>query len=523
MTTKDVSSVRGKRAVLAINAAANLGRALSGSFENLLVPLILLWMLPRDAYGVWAVIFSVSTYVTYLDLGLQAAVQANVARWVGLNDAFGAARIAWAGVKAVLFVAAVAFGFLVWSAVRLDSIFPAIPSALAQQGSLALVILTVGQAANLAINVLSAYYAGHQRSVFPSMVMATARAVSLVSIVGVGLLDRDLAALAVGYSLPLALGFLLLLGSFFKEFRGLRRGAIGTERVVLKGTRVGHLLRYSGPLMVWNVCTLVVTAAGTAIVGRVDFKAVVVYSIATIFVLSIAGVDNAIMSPLLSELGYQAAQGDRVRLSRTVVVASRINAVVLGVLVIVGSASGAALAASGFLQGSDGTTSLIVVGLILAGSIRLTMTPLTFGFVATATHHRVVFQPMIEAAVNLAASISFGLLFGAAGVVAGGLLAGILGVIMAVAWSRHAAGFSWTLSASHVSRSVSIPMACTIPAVTMALIEPWMRAVGSGLFISAVVLSVLLSFGLVWTLSISHSLKLEITGRLRIIANRIRA
>ncbi|MDQ4502977.1 MATE family efflux transporter [Sinomonas sp. ASV322] len=503
-----------KRRVWVVNGAANLVRAASGSLENLLLPLILLWLLPKDQYGAWAIVFSVSTYVTYLDLGLQTAVQTNVARWAGSNDPVGAARMAWTGVKVALIVGGVAFVALATAARALGSIFPDVPAGFLQQAAEALVLLAVGQVANLSINVLASYYAGHQRSVFPALLMSSARLVSLLSIVVVGSFEQQLPAVATAYSLPLVAGFLTLLIAFLRELRRLARDSDRVAPVAVVGSRVGHLLRYSGPLMIWNVCTLAVSAAGTAIVGRVDFGAVVIYSISTMFVLAIVGVDNAVMSPLLSELGRLAVAGDRSTLGRTAVKATRINSAILAMLICISCVVVAVLANTGRFTGQRTDATIVAILLIMAAAIRITMTPLTFAFISTGDHRRIVAQPVLDALINLVLSIGLGLAFGVIGVVVGGVLSGAISVVLGISWSRRAARFRDIVTAQDIVRSVGEPMMCILPAIAMTLVAPGFAFLGSIASIIIVAAASSLSLSLVWFRSLPRDVRTSLAGDL---------
>ncbi|MCH6471806.1 lipopolysaccharide biosynthesis protein [Sinomonas terrae] len=502
-----------KQSVWIVNGAANLVRAASGSLENLLLPLVLLWLLPKEKYGAWAIVFSVSTYVTYLDLGLQTAVQTNVARCAGSNDLVGAARMAWTGVKLAGSVGGLALTCLATVAATLARIFPAVPQGFVPEAEQALVLLAVGQVANLLINVMSSYYAGHQRSVLPSLVMSGARATSLLAVILVGNLEKQLPALAAAYSVPLITGFLVLLIAFHREFRYLRelrrvsRGSNKFTSAPLAGSRAGHLLRYSGPLMIWNICTLVVNAAGTAIVGRVDFGAVVVYSIATMFVLAIVGVDNAVMSPLLTELGRQASFGDRPKLGSTAIKASRINSAILGMLICFSCITVAILADTAPGSGINSRTIAIAVLLIVATATRITMTPLTFAFISTGDHRRIVAQPILDAVINLGLSISLGLIFGVVGVVLGAVASGGISVVINVSWSRRAARFNDVVSGRNIARAVGQPMICTLPAIVTTLISPVFAPLGTLTAAAIVVMAALLSFSMLWFLALPADIR----------------
>lgn len=492
MTTEGViPSAAGSR-VLAINAIANLGRAVSGSLVNLLLPLCLIGLLSRPSYSAWAVAFSVAAYVVYLDLGLQPAVQANVARWAGHGDHHGAARMGWSGTRMILLLNGLALVGLSTVALFLHEIFPSIAPAVLEQTRAALVLLVAGQGANVSINVLSSYYAGLQRVAFPATVTSVARAVSLAAVVVVGFLDKNLVALALAYAFPLLLGLGLLIISFRREMHRLGRDSHGPS-LIIAGSRSGHLLRYSGPLIVWNICTLIVSGTGTAIVARVDFRSVVVFSIGTMFVLAVAGVDNAIMTPLLSELGHRASVSTKAQLGSTIIFASRLNSIVLSALVILSALMSGLIAEFGHFKSFGPSGILLVMALAASAAVRLTMTPLIMGFIATSSHGRVVVQPILEALMNLGLSIALGAAMGGVGVALGVLVSGAIGTFLSMTWSRRAAGFKDALSLNALFRSAIAPLLSSIPA--LIALSTWSIVSGP---VHIVLLCVGAGLGLAW-------------------------
>lgn len=467
----DQKSKSGRLGVLLFNSFANLIRAFSTSLTTILLPLILVFSMSTSAYAVWVVVFGVASYAIYLDLGLQATIQARVGRLYG-HDVAGAHQVALSGLGLIAVVNGLFLLLLLVVAGVLGQIFPEIPSRLLLEAQVSLVILTAAQLANVSTNVVSAFYVGAQRSIEPALISSSARVLSLILTVAVASLTTNLIALACAFALPVFAGFVALLVRFFRERKVHRRPA-----EALAESQWWSLLKYSGPLIVWSVCMLIVNGLGVILVARFDYSAVPAYSIAMMFVAAIVGLDNAITAPLLSEFGRVDSLRGRDAMAYAVQTSTRWNTGLLFVLaaclILV---AWPLLRAAPIESGQTGAFGVMVVA-ILASALRLCMTPLSMAFIATRTHMRVLWPPVVEAAANLAASVVLGSLLGVMGVALGALFGSVVGVALALGWSIRVAKLEevsvWTLFSRGLLKPISLLTISLVASILVPFISPY--------------------------------------------------
>lgn len=447
----------GRAGLVFFNSLANILRAVSGSLTTILLPLILVFILPKADYTVWVLVFGMAVYVTYLDLGLLASIQANVAHRSGAGDLRAAKSVAASGLGIIGLVWVASVIAAVVAAFFLPSLFPQIPAELGKEAQIALLLLVGGQLCGLAMNVGSAYWAGLQRSMEPALIATFSRFASLGLAVAVVPFTNNLIVLATAFSIPIVLGLLVMLGRFVVE---------RPETLLAPDqhfdNRPWPLLVYSGPLMLWNVCVLVVNGSGIVIVGLFDYNAVAAYSIASMFAAAVVGVGNALSTPLLAEFSRASRRGfDGVRslLGR----ATRVNAVL-----VFGLAAGALIVAPYFMRFSGvsagGVPGLVLAALVaLSAAFRLVMSPTTMVFIATGTHRRVIFPPLVEAFATLVVSAFAAQLFGALGVGVGVLIGAVIGMALTLTWSMRSARLPFTNTSGFLTSGILIPMLCWAP------------------------------------------------------------
>jgi len=147
---------------LARNAAWNWGIYLIEAVVVLFLSPYVVHMLGHDAYGVWAIILTLTGYFGFADFGIRPAIVYFVARHDALEEpealnAFVSSAFFTFGVGGAL-VAAIAFGAAPW----LPGLF-SIPEALQQEATLALLITAGTLALTLPLNAFSAVLIGRQR------------------------------------------------------------------------------------------------------------------------------------------------------------------------------------------------------------------------------------------------------------------------------------------------------------------------------------------------------------------------
>lgn len=507
--------------LLAKNAGHNMVRALSSSLVSVLLPLVLLALLPHQEYAAWALVFSLSAYVLYLDLGIPTSVQAIVGRSDGPGNRFLSVCAAFAGLRIVAVLAVVCVAAAILAATSMGWLFPSIPFRLQRDAQFALVIATLGPVSNLVANTVGAYFAGQQRSHIPTSIIAPSRLLSMaLAAVGAGL-TSNLLIVSLSYSIPLLAGAIALLLRFLHEARGTKLDA-PPEAVIVPTAGVKYLLGFSGPLIIWNMSMLLVSGLGLAIVARLDYQAIVPYSFATILVAAVSGVDSALMAPILPEMGRSHSRSGMRLVAdlthRITPINSAFLMITTGTLILLAPVLVRVLApsAGNSIQEAVAITALLLVAIAL----RLSLTPVSLAFIATKRHHRVIVPPIVEAVVTLALSIWLGVCFGAVGVAAGALLGAILGVALALGMSLRLARFTDASASRLLSSGVVRPLTAILPAILAAAVvqSAGLSDLLSGLLISMA--GLVLSVTAMWSFGISRESRQAVRGQISALRKR---
>lgn len=449
--------------LVAKNATANLIRAVSTSAVTVLLPLILVVVLAPGQYAVWALIFSLGAFVTYLDLGIPTTVQAMVGRALARENVAEARRVALSGLILVGVLGSICLLAAVVGGLFLTTLFPAVTAAQGEEARVALPIIVAGQASVLLSNVAAGFFAGHQRSHIPTIILTPARFLVLLGAV-VGAHFSSLVATAVGYALPAIVATVVLILLVLRS-----PGEKPSQPYTLASFI--EVIRYSGPLAIWGFCMLVTNGVGIALVARFDFGAVVIYSICAAFVALLAGAQSAVTAPWLPEFSRTYAQRGSAPLSSSVLSLSVLNSSFMFVSVagMVSLSIWALPLLTGPEESGRARDLWIFVAIMVSNAIHLAGTPISLAFIATKTHSRIILPPVIEAVVSLVASVGLAIPLGALGVVLGSLIASCVGIVLCFSWSIRLSGEIRIPTRVLLTRCVVYPVVSVVPAVAVAL------------------------------------------------------
>lgn len=494
--------------VLARNSFANLIRVASTSLVALLVPVVLVATLRPDLYAVWALLFGLAGFVLYLDFGLPASVQTLVSRDSASGSpaaarAHGVSGMAWSAAIGAVMLAALAV-----AAANADVLFPALGGVDRMRVVAVVLLLGVGNVATFVGNTAASYFAGLQRSAIAAATLVPGRVASLLIAVPVAAVTQDLVLVAASYALPLSAGGIAMV---VQVLRAPRDGRPSSRDRLL-------VLRFSGPLAMWSVYMLCISGVGILVVGRVDFRAVAVFSLGAAFASALTAVVTALVSPVLSELGRSHAAQDRARFTGLVLTGTRVDGALVAMGVV--GIEAAYLVAAPFLSRSQGVpvdeASLIIAFAVLASGLRLTVTPLTFSFVAAGAHRKLLLPPLCEAVLTLAATIGLGVAFGGAGVAAGMLVGAIGGVTLALVWSHRVTGVVDASAPRLAVAAVGRPLVAVLPAqVAFAALAPVAAAIGAAVSVPAGVVLLLVTAALAWRVCLPADVRVAIVDRVR--------
>ena len=253
---------------------------------------------------------------------------------------------------------------------------------------------------------------------------------------------------------------------FWWTNRRLDAVQISPRRVHWRSFR--QIWAYSGALIVWTVAMLCINGVDTAIVGRVDFPAVGVYSACFGPILLIAGVQQALFSPLLQFGAARASQLSDHSLPPLLLRSTKLSTLLLLSLSVPLLLFGRDLL-GWWLGPKYGDTALTIFRLLLIGNtVRLLATPYSMLLLATLKHKRALLAPIVEASTNVAVAIAAGLRFGAVGVACGVVAGAFVGQLMIIyvnaPRTAEVVGDLETL----LRKGVALPLACALPALLVA-------------------------------------------------------
>lgn len=417
------------------NSLANAIRVGSTSLVSLVLPITLAALLTPTDYSHWALVFGLAAITQYFDFGIPTAVQALVARAVGGRDQSLVRHVLRSGIAWSSALCGVLLLASFVAALLLPEIFPSTTGGLPTEA--ALVLLVVGNCASLVGNTGAAFFLGLHQAVRAAAYLVPARMVALVLPVLAVFAHQQIAVIAACFSAPLVIATILVNSSGLREAAS-RAGGAAAGRVLDPA-----ILRFTGSLVVWSACMVLLGGVGVVTVGHFDFRGVPLFTIAAALATAIAGVQSALIAPVLSELGRSFSRGDTRGSAHLVDLATRFNAAVLSVTLL-GVLFAFPLLREALLRhqalGLAQEALVVLAGVCGATSLRLTMTPMTYGFIASNTHRRILAQPLIEAVATVVLVVVLGATAGVAGAAAGLLIGAVIGVALALGWSRRASG-----------------------------------------------------------------------------------
>ncbi len=303
---------------LARNAAWNWGVYLIEAVVVLFLSPYVVHMLGHDAYGVWAIVLTLTGYFGFADFGIRPAIVYFVARHDALEDpdalnAFVSSAFFTFALGGAL-VAALALGAAPW----LPDLFH-IPGALQQEATLALLITAGTLALTLPLNAFSAVLIGRQRFDLSCRIDLVTTFVRTAAIVG---------ALAGGQGLVgiAAANAVAEIGEMIWKTRTAYRiqPSLRLRRASVGRAHVGALLRF-GAFNIIAVLALHLTYQTDAIVigTTLSLSWVTYFTIASRLPFHVRNMLWSVGRVLTPEMGARHARGDHAGVARLIIAASR--------------------------------------------------------------------------------------------------------------------------------------------------------------------------------------------------------
>lgn len=411
------------RMLILKNAFANVIGGLGTAIFNLLLPALVARYLGKLEFTVWNLALQVIVYLQIFGFGLQNAVTRFIAHGHELNDLSDQRKTIKAGLVLTAWFASLALLAVAALVVFYPVIFADIPTPMVNEFRLCIVALGLSAAWQLFALVPNGIFIGIQQNIIPVGAQLLVRLLSLGAILLVLSRWADLTVLSLTFALS---GALLVPLCFMAAYRWA--GEKIREMGKLDKQRFRELVRYCGTMAAWNVAILLISGLATMLVGYFDFARVAAYSLAVTLITIMAGLQQALMSPLISAGAKLNARAEsRDELPALLIRATRLCLIGLLVSVLMIMALGDWFLKIWLGNGySPDIISLLVV-LAIGSMVRNTTVPYAMLLMALNMQKQALVTAFVEGVITLGASVVLGYRMGAMGVAYGALLGSVAG------------------------------------------------------------------------------------------------
>jgi len=453
------------RVVLVKNAFANVARGSAAALVAIILPSFLTRLMSPEAFGAWSLVLQLSTFVGYLDFGIQTAVGRFVAHAGERADVAHRDRIvvtSMAVLTAAAVVAIAASGFL---ALLLPRVFHQVPRLLVADSRMALLLVGGSLAVGLPFSVFNGIFVGLQRYEVPAAVIGVTRAISAICLVLIVRRGGDLTQMGAAVAT-------INLASYGLQYVLYRKLAPAVRfSLHLVSRKAGReLFDYCVTLTLWSFAMLLVSGLDISLVGYFEFEKVAYYAVAATLIVFLIGVQNALFNVMIPSTAVLQARGDAVQLGRIMITATR-----YGTFILLGFGLPLIFAARPILSIWVGARYAVEGALILrvlttANIIRLSAVPYVMTLIGTGQHRLVTVTPLLEGVSNLAVSVVAGHFLGAIGVAIGTLVGGIVGVVGNFTYNMGRTLEIKFQILDYVRDGLLRPVVCALPLIAAGLV-----------------------------------------------------
>lgn len=405
------------------NAFANLCRGGSAALVALLLPPFLTKILTQDTYNTWLLILQLSTYVSFLDFGIQMGVGRFVAHYTELGDIkkrSGVVSSAFALLSGLGMIGLVGIATLAW---QLPHLFKDMPTALQQDAQLSLLIVGGSLAIGLPFSAFSGVFVGLHRYDIPAWIIGVSKLIGGVAVALIASTSHSLVAMAtVMATANICAGIWLFLAQ-----KILTENILFSIRSFSKKLAL-EILDYCFGLSIWTIGCILVSGLDTAIIGYFRYDYLIYYSLAATISNLVVGIQGAIIAVIMPTAATMGARQDKEKLGQFLLDSTR-----YGTLVIIMTSLPILLFSRWIVTlwvGAEYATHVVPLLdlLVIGNSIRYLGGPYAIIVAAVGEQKLILMSPLIEGAVNLVVSIMLVSSIGVIGVAIGTIVGGFISV-----------------------------------------------------------------------------------------------
>lgn len=496
------------------NAFANVCRGGASALLVLVLPPFLTKILSKDSYGIWLLILQLSSYVSFLEFGVQTAVGRYVAYHNQLEEPKKRDSIVSTAIiilTASALFATIGILFLVW---QLPSFFKDIPLYLQKDAQLALLCVGLSLAFGLPFSVFGGVFIGLQRYDIPAWIIASSKLSGGVFVVLTAYATHSIVMMAVVISIS-------NIASGIWQFLAYKKVSPGIKisRHNISRNSANEIISYCFGLSVWTIGMILVSGIDTAIIGYFDYHSLVYYSLAASLTSFVTSLQASIITVIMPKAAETGAKNDERALGDLLILATRYSTIIMVLISLP-----LLIAAKPLLtiwvgsEYSSHTTVLLQV-LISANFIRYLGSPYATIVVAVGEQKKIIMSPLIEGIANFCASMVLTIHYGAIGVAVGTLFGSFISVGMHFIYNLPRTKSIKITDKKMLLHSVIIPLLTSTPAL---FIGGFINSVyvTKEIYVLCLILSCFASFSLLWKYVINQVEKDILTSTMN---NRIKA
>jgi O-antigen/teichoic acid export membrane protein len=404
------------RFILVKNAFANVCRGGTSALVAILLPPFLTRIISKDAYGTWLLILQLSTYVSFLDFGIQTAV----GRYVAHHNELGEIkeRDSFVSTALAILIGSSIFGLLGISTLawQLPNLFNDMPITLRQDAQLALLCVGSSLAISLPFSVFGGIFIGIQRYDIPAWIMGVSKLLGGLSVFLVANSSHSIVMMAVVMGITNIGSGLWQLLACQRVASDIRLSTQGISKA--KGIEITS---YCLSLSVWTVGMILVSGVDAIIIGYFDYKSIVYYGLAASLTGFLTSLHSSVLGVFMPKAAVLGAKQDREALGDLLISNTRYGAILLIVtsLPLVLGAKWLLTLWVGVSYASQ--TTLLLQLMVIANFIRYIGAPYATITLAIGEQKQIVLSPILEGLVNVTISIILTAYCGVIGVAIGTL------------------------------------------------------------------------------------------------------
>jgi O-antigen/teichoic acid export membrane protein len=306
------------------NAGVSVARICVNSLIALVLPAYLTQHLPLKTYAAWVLIIQVSSFISLMDFGVQAAVAKFVAEHEAKGDHLGSSRCASTG--AVILAAAGLFGIAVIAGLAyfVPTLFHDMPASLYRDVRISIVLVGSSLCVGLGTSAFGSVFSGLQQYRVP---------------IGISIVNRLLFAVAVGAAVFFNKSLLVMSAAVAAINTGTAsalffawRAWASRIRITITAVNVSTLRvmsAYCALQSIWSIGALLIGGMDTTIVGHYAYRETAYYSIALspntlMIVILLAG-----LNPLMPAVSALSTQRSPVEMGQLLSRATRCSTIIL--------------------------------------------------------------------------------------------------------------------------------------------------------------------------------------------------